>query len=264
MPRYIVELPMMYRCHVTAAHPVEATDKARRTMMDTDFGSAIKKVLPFDVHAQVTFGGPPKVEEVSVDDLNRLDDPQERLHAVYVRCFKHGGPRMPFDDITAAIARTAYAAIPAGPDKLRAHAAFDDFGVDLGVAICAPAIFTGEWFGFENNTYGLGIRGFDNGQRWNGWACPLFPLKGMIAIVEWQDAQPKESLEGMDQIVVTAEAGVSRVWMQHCPDNGGELIEILPSVHETTQGPQTLYGAGDGWCWEAFTKDYPEFKVLAG
>lgn len=37
MPRFIVELPVMYRCHVTAAHPAEAADKARQTMMNTNF-----------------------------------------------------------------------------------------------------------------------------------------------------------------------------------------------------------------------------------
>lgn len=266
MPRYIVELPMSFRCHISADHSAAAVDEARKVMLNVHFGDAIKKVVPAEVHAQVVYtSGAPRVGDVAIPEITGISDPDKRLRAIYGRCFKHNGPRLPFDATAAKVARAAYAEIPEGPAKLRAHAAFDDFGVDLGVAICAPAIFTGEWFGYERETYALGLRGYDSGQRWNGWACPLLTLKSMKAIVTWQRKLDKESLAGMDQIVISTEKGVSKVWMQYCADNGGELVEIRPSTHQTEDGPRELYGAGDGWCWEAFaSKRDAKFKKLVG
>jgi len=266
MPRFRIETALTVQIHIDAADISEAHDNARKALFSVNFADAFKGIptqFP-GAHAQVAYGAT-KGTQVEVRDYSGLTDPEARLFAIFETCFKHGGPRLAFSDSHRELAKAAYAAIPEGPSKLRAHAAFDDYGVDLGTAICTPAIFTGEWFGYEQNTYDLGIRGFDNGSRWNGWACPLFDLKGIAAIVEWQNAQDKESLAGVDQLVITTnQDGHCVVATQYCADNGGELVEILPSTYETTQGQQALYEVGNGWCWEVFTKDYPNFKVLVG
>ena len=269
MPRFLTKIQLSYQVHLDATDLVAAATRARSILMDVNFDKALKAVLPAGTHAQISYGENTIPVEIPIPDYTLIENPEQRLFQIFANSFKHSGPRVLLTDAARADAVAAYALIPEGPQKLRAHAAFNDYNIDLGVALCTAAIFTGEWFSYERNTYGLGVRGYDNGARWNGWACPLFSLKAMKGIVAWQDKQDKESLEGMDLIVVSTDTSRhSKVWMKYCADNGGELVEMLPSTHQTKDGPKELYEVGNGWCWEAYTgrvtKNFPKFKKLVG
>lgn len=89
------------------------------------------------------------------------------------------------------------------------------------------------------------VEGYHCDERWNGWACPLFPIESVKKIVEWLSKDASE-----------ADAGVKigrngAVYMQ--PEEGAPF-ERVPGVTKKRNGipDLKLYNIGSGcWTWES-------------
>lgn len=72
----------------------------------------------------------------------------------------------------------------------------------------------------------------DPAERWNGWACPSFPMASVRAIAEWIDSQP--DAEEYRRVVVE--------------DDRVFILESKDDRHEVHADKDGLYPVG-AWAW---------------
>ena len=258
MPRYKTKIKMWLDVCVDAEDANAAGGKAMRAMLDVDFRDALKKATPEGAHLQVSYGSVESTTEAMVWDYKQVENPAERLFKIFSNCFKHNGPRVPMSKEMFDDAAAAFAAIPDGPEKLKASAHFSDYDVTLGEIAWPKAVFSGEWLGYENvsstaagpHTFAIGFRGYDSGHRWNGWACPEVTLETVQALVAWQDKLSAGQKEGMGFIKIVERDGKLPYLevSDPCDDTSVTVVEYRRV--NTVDGDQILYDIGLGWCWE--------------
>ena len=89
----------------------------------------------------------------------------------------------------------------------------------------------------------------DPEHRWNGWACPYFPLVSVYRIAAVTHA---ENAEREGTAFTIDDQGVWELDLEYAadyPDPRGRLVPTI--VHEGA----TYYAAGESWCWQA-SSDY--------
>ena len=99
---------------------------------------------------------------------------------------------------------------------------------------------------FTTGEGGLTIRGWTDGETWNGWACPWFDRESGEALCRWLDRtreefpdsfaldEPEIAWDASRQAFVSM-AGVTVVWV---------------SPVRTLVGGALVYQVMDGWTWE--------------
>ncbi len=82
--------------------------------------------------------------------------------------------------------------------------------------------------------------GYHCGHRWNGWACPMFPIESVREIADWMDEMHADA-----RIEIDEKAGT----VTFTEDDWSGVVER--ETRERNGIPtMALYTIGDGWCWD--------------
>lgn len=96
----------------------------------------------------------------------------------------------------------------------------------------APRMVTGEWLPDS-----VAVLAYCDGQAWNGWLMPLFPIESGLALAEQMPGLQYDA------------AGDAFVLCDSESDYGPLRIESQEILCNGTR--LKVYGIGDGFCWEA-------------
>lgn len=100
------------------------------------------------------------------------------------------------------------------------------------------------YFAIEDGEY---YKGYDNGNRWNGWACPLFEKS--IAHKICRAATDNET-------VVIKYDGKEDCFIIKSLDNSFEDECYKGKDYEINGENKHLYSIGSGlWCWDSYTRE---------
>jgi hypothetical protein len=137
-----------------------------------------------------------------------------------------------------------------------AHKAFANRGVWLGDL---PFMTTATFSGWADES--KPFKGYDSGERWNGWACPLLPLSEVERLVAEQATLKAEHPDQTDGLRLDPnEEGEypTLVFVSYYDESESQ---INPRAEQTEDGEVFLYDVGFAWTWSVEEDDEEEELV---
>ena len=164
------------------------------------------------------------------------------------------GSDVSYPEAALVAAREAYTHV----DPQEARAAFHGFkrkGIEIGA--CPPPVAA--FFTLGDGPDRLIVAGYDTGERWNGWACPLLPRDSVEALNAWmmRDGRPG----CCDKAAYILDGDVVRITHDDdCCDSQTiepTMVSVVEGAPTTTRGESDpheleLWDVGDGMAWVAY------------